>query len=96
MNIGKTLKNFRKAKFPELKQKEYAEQLGLSPNYLSQIEQGIKRGSLEVLERVAEHAQIPLPLLLWYGIEEEDIKRPKRKAFELLKPTIDTMIESII
>lgn len=96
MNIGKALREFRKRKYPELTQAQYAERIGFTQNYISMVESGHRRGSSELLDAIQKDANIPLILLFWFALDESEIKRGKQKHFRFLKPTIDAMFDSLI
>ena len=96
MNIGFAIKKLRKESAPDLTQYQYAERIGITQAYLSQIEKGRKRPSMEVIECVAKDFEIPLAILFWFGVEDSDIRSEKREYFRFLKPSIDTLIESIV
>jgi len=91
MNIGQSIKQLRKDL--NTRQWELAKNAEISQTYLSQIENGVKKPSTDVLEKIAFELDIPLPILYWYGLEREDIKPSKHKAYMFLKPSIDAMIK---
>lgn len=91
MNIGQSIKKLRKDKL--LSQSDLASNAGITQTYLSQIENGVKNASTDVLNKIAFELDIPLPILYWYSLEREDIKPSKHKAYMFLKPSIDAMIE---
>lgn len=91
MNIGQSIKKLRKDM--TISQSDLASNAGISQTYLSQIENGAKNPSTDVLNKIAFELDIPLPILYWYGLEREDIKPSKHKAYMFLKPSIDAMIE---
>jgi transcriptional regulator with XRE-family HTH domain len=96
MNIGQAVKELRKRKFPEMKQYQFAKRIGITQTYLSQLENGQKQASTEVLQNVADACNIPLAILFWFSIEEKDIVTRKQAAFKMLKPSIDIMINELI
>lgn len=93
MNIGTAIKQLRVRK--ALNQQDFASRIGITQTYLSQIENGHKKPSLEVLEYIAEDSKIPLPILFWCGVELEDVTETKREAYKMLKPSIDALITSL-
>jgi len=93
MNVGTAIKKLRMRK--ALNQQEFASRIGITQTYLSQVENGHKKPSLEVLELIAEDSEIPLPILFWCGVELEDITETKREAYKMLKPSIDALITSL-
>ena len=53
--------------FHNLKQKELAEALDLSPSYLNEIESGKKQVTLETLQKYSDHFKIPVSSLLYFA-----------------------------
>ena len=94
MNIGSAIKELRLTRC--LNQGEFATRIGITQAYLSQIERGHKKPSMEVLEYMAKDLNLPLPIMFWFGVENEDIEETKKEAFEMLKPSIDAMIKSLL
>lgn len=92
MNVGIAIRKIRKEKTPQLNQSEFAKLIGITQTYLSQIETGAKTPKISVLETISKEVKIPLPIIFWLGINEEDIAEHKREYFRFLKPTVDVMI----
>lgn len=61
MSIGKNIKILRASK--EIRQKELAKTLGITQNYLSMIENGSKKPSLTLLEKLADILNVPLSMI---------------------------------
>lgn len=61
-DIGKRIRQYREA--AGIKQEEFAEQVSLSPTYMSAIERGIKQPKLETFIRIANTLSIPSDYLL--------------------------------
>ncbi len=91
MNIGQSIKNLRKAK--GINQATFAESVGITQTYLSQIENGHKEPSTYVLRLIAEEIEMPLPILFWFSVEETDILPRKKQAFKTLKPAVDALLK---
>ncbi len=64
MDISGILKVLRLAS--RMKQSELASRAGISQNYLSMIENGRRQPSREVLERLSDALNVPLPFLVMY------------------------------
>lgn len=92
MNIGISIRAIRKERVPHLNQSEFANLIGITQTYLSQIETGSKTPTIKVLESISEAFEIPLPIIFWFGLEESDISEYKKEYFRFLKPTVDSMI----
>jgi len=94
MNIGKSIIKLRVNKLNQ-SQRFFADQIGITQSYLSQIENGKKQPSTDLLQKIAELLKTPLPILFWFAIDETDVNTNKIEHFNFIKPTIDKMIESI-
>ena len=95
MNIGIAIKKLRKECVPKLTQAEYAKRIGITQTYLSQIERGHKKPRIEVIEKIAQEFEIPIPVIFWFSIENSDVNISKLECFKLLKPDVDQIINSI-
>lgn len=93
MNIGESIRKLRKG--IAKRQSLFAKDIGITQTYLSQIENDHKKPSTEVLQKIANHLDIPLAILFWFGIEEKDVKPNVRTHFKFLKPIIDKMLMSL-
>lgn len=94
MDIGYAIKLLRKKNM--MNQMDFASKVGITQGYLSQIERGHKKPSIEMLEHMADDLNIPLPIMFWFGVEDSDISDTKREAYRMLKPSIDALIGSIV
>lgn len=95
MNIGIAIRNIRKERTPKLNQSEFAKLIGITQTYLSQIETGAKTPNISILETISKEFKIPLPIIFWFGLNEEDIAEHKKESFRFLKPTVDAMINEL-
>lgn len=93
MNIGQSIRKLRKNKL--MNQEEFASSVGITQPYLSLIEKGHKKPSLEVLEQMADILNTPLPVLFWFAIEREDVDEKKQYVYDTLKPSIDNLINEV-
>lgn len=53
--------------YHDLRQTEMAEQLGISKSYLSEIEKGSKRPTLDLVEKYASRFGIPVSSILFFS-----------------------------
>jgi XRE family transcriptional regulator, regulator of sulfur utilization len=95
MKIGQSIKHIRKTKSKQ-NQFDFAQSIGITQAYLSRIENDHCKPTLDVLERVSDHCGVPISIVLWFGVVEDDIHEDKRQIFRVLKPTIDGMMDQII
>lgn len=93
MNIGNAIKDLRKQK--GLKQTDFAVKCGLSQSYLSSIEKGKKEPTLGILKQIANALAIPMPVLVFFSLDIEDIAESKRDAFKMLEPSIKGLITDV-
>ena len=90
MNLGEVIRNNRKQK--GLTQKEFAIACGITQTYLSQIESNQKEPNLAKLKEISQQLDIPLPILFFLSLNEEDIPQEKRTAFEIVNPSVKSFI----
>jgi len=95
MNIGSALKDIRQ-NVAGRRQSEVAESLGISQTYLSQVEGGKKIPSQEVVEKLCKAYKVPMPIVIWKGMELKDIDKSKQRAFGLIKPIIDDILAGFL
>lgn len=93
MNIGLAIKTLRICKLPHLKQHEFAEKVGISQTYISQIENNKKIPSMDVLQHMCKVFNVPLPIMFWFSISRHDVESVE--DYELLVPIIDIMIKKL-
>jgi transcriptional regulator with XRE-family HTH domain len=77
--------------YHDLRQSEAAEKLGVSNSYLSEIESGKKKPSLDLVEKYAEAFQIPVSSILFFS---ENMN--KAGTFEKARGTIAKKIINLM
>lgn len=90
MNLGNTISELREKK--GLKQKELAEECNITQAYLSQIEHNKKEPNLSILKTISKVLDIPLPVIFFLSIDENDFPERKKEAFDMLRPLIKSLI----
>ncbi len=90
MNLGITIKSIRKQK--GYKQNIFANKCNITQAYLSQIENNIKDPNLSTLKVISNNLEIPLPVLFFLSIDNEDIPDKKKEAYTLIAPSIKSLI----
>lgn len=93
MNIGHVIKDFRKQK--GIKQGEFAELCKVSQTYLSLIESNQKDPNLSLFKAIAEQLEIPLPILFFLSLDENDVPEQKRNIFKILEPSLKDLVAQI-
>ncbi|HLG35641.1 MAG TPA: helix-turn-helix transcriptional regulator [Bacteroidia bacterium] len=94
MDLGTTIKNIRKQK--ALSQKELADRCGISQTYLSQIEKNQKQPNYSRLVLISNGLKIPLPILFFLSMTEEDVQPQKRKAFHIISPSVKSILNEFL
>lgn len=90
MNIGKVIKDTRKQQGQT--QVEFALSCEITQTYLSQIENNSKEPNLSTLKKISASLDIPLPILFFMSLNKEDISPEKREAFEIINPSVKSLI----
>ena len=93
MDLGSTKKRIRKAK--GFTQEQFAPVCGITQTYLSQIETNQKDPNLSVLKSIAEKLCVPLPILFFQSITEEDVQPSKKEFFNAISPSVKQIIDEI-
>jgi len=94
MDLGSTIKNIRKQK--GIKQNTLAEICKISQTYLSQIENNQKEPNISTLKTICSNLNISLPILFFLSIDEKDISEKKRQAFNIINPSIKTLVNELL
>lgn len=92
MDIGSSIKYFRDQR--GLSQKALAEAIGITASYLSLVESNQKVPTIGLLEEVARKFDVPLPILMFFALEEKDVSVRKRKMFRSLIDPVRSMVSS--
>lgn len=90
MNIGEAIETIRKIK--RLSQGDLANQANITQSYLSLIENNKKEPNLKTLKTISSSLDIPLPFLLLYSINKEDVPESKQDSFQVIIPLIKSLL----
>jgi len=90
MDLGTTIRNIRKQKGQT--QSEFAAKCNISQTYLSLIEHNHKEPNLSTLKSISEQFSVPLPILFFLSLTGEDIQPNKRKAFDIVSPSVKSLV----
>ena len=94
MNIGSAIKSIRKKL--GIPQWDLAEKCGLSQTSLSQIENNIKRPSQKTITKLCIVLEIPESIIYIVAMEDIDIPESKKKAYQLIYPSIKTLAMQMV
>lgn len=90
MNLGNIIKNIRKQRGQT--QSEFALSCGITQTYLSQIESNLKEPNLSTLKSISENLAVPLPILFFLSMTEDDVQPGKREAFQIVSPSVKSLV----
>jgi transcriptional regulator with XRE-family HTH domain len=90
MDLGGAIKDFRKKK--GLNQKELAELSDITQTYLSQIETNQRDPNLSTLRVISERLELPLPILFFLSMTEDDVDPSKRDVFRPIYAGVKAML----
>lgn len=90
MDLGITIKNIRKQKGQT--QSVFASICGISQTYLSQIESNQREPNLSTLKIIGNELNVPLPILFFLSLNKDDIQQNKREAFEIINPSVKSLV----
>lgn len=94
MKIGNIIKTERKKR--GWSQKQLADRCSITVTYLSLIENDKKEPTVSLLRTLAENLNLPLPILLFMSLDDDDIPESKKEFFNIVKPSIDSMLQNLI
>lgn len=92
MNLGNTIKQLRKMK--GIKQLTLAQSCTITQSYLSNIEANRKEATLGTLEKIAKELSIPLPIVFFLAMDENDIQEEKQDYFKIIAPQMKEVLLS--
>lgn len=92
MKIGSVIKDIRKRK--KITQTQLAELSNITQTYLSQIENNQKEPAIQTIKSIAENLAIPLPVLLFMAVENEDIPENKREIYSMISPSVKSLLDT--
>ena len=91
MNIGAALKDIRENAVRKTQMDVY-EATGVSQTYLSQIENGKREPSREIVTKLCEFYNVPEIIVVWKATEKGDISDDKRAIYDKLAPILDDLV----
>lgn len=93
MDLGSTIKNIRKQRSQT--QIEFATLCGITQAYLSKIESNLKDPNLSLITRIAKELNVPVPILFFLSMTEEDIPEEKKQYFMGIGPSMKAFINEL-
>ena len=79
--------------FHDMKQKDLADELGLSKSYISEIENGNRTPSFEVIEKYAAFFKIPVSSIVFFSEQIEGTRSKKRKVSQTKQAIASKIID---
>lgn len=87
LDIGQTIRQLRLAY--GYTQSEFADIVGLSQSHLSLVEKGKRDLRQDSLERISEAFEMPVAMIMFMSMNEDDVPKSKRELFRRAKPVIN-------
>lgn len=94
MNLGIAIKKLRKEK--GVNQMNFAASVGITQTYLSQIEKGLKHPSEKIIKVIAKELDVSITMIYILASEREDVPQHKKEMYDMLFPSIEGLILSLI
>ena len=94
MNLGETIKHFRMER--GLTQIDLAVAVGVSPGFISLIENNKRVPALAFLKKVSTAVRVPIPILVFWSMDELDLPESKRDIYRSISPMLKEMISSTL
>jgi transcriptional regulator with XRE-family HTH domain len=90
MDLGSIIKKIRKEK--QLTQEAFSSECGITQTYLSQIENNQKEPNLSTLKTISEKLEVPLPIIFYLSMTNDDVPEEKRHAFGMISPAVNSLV----
>jgi len=95
MKIGDAIVNLRKQK--GVKQKDLAECVGVTATYLSQVEHGQQKPSMDLIAKIASYFELPVTSLIYLALDLDSLEnKEQKKYFKSAQPIIDKLINFLL
>lgn len=94
MKVGAEIRAMRQKL--NVSQQAFAKCLDITGPYLSQIEHGKKKPSMELLELICQELGITYPMLVICAMEASDFPESSQQLFEILQPVISDEVDKIM
>lgn len=93
MSIGRVIKSILKQK--GISQKELSVKIGKSSTAVSQILNGVYHPNPETLGKISEVLEIPIPVLNFLSISEDDIPENKKELYKQMHPIMEKYVSEM-
>ncbi|WP_294285489.1 helix-turn-helix transcriptional regulator [uncultured Chryseobacterium sp.] len=93
MTIGEVIKLLLKKK--NITQLQLAEKIGKSTTAVSQIVKGQYYPSIDTLEKISKVIDVPVPVMQFLTISDNDVPDDKKQLYNLLAPSMNKFLKEI-
>ena len=93
MHVGRIIASRRKDL--NFSQGTFAAMVGITQNYLSQIENGRREPTISILKAIASHLRLPLPVVFFLAMDEEDVKPERLDDFRSVYPKLQSLVTEV-
>lgn len=91
MDLGQAIADVRQQKC--IKQKVLARECKISQTYLSQIENNRRDPTLSTLKKISQVLEVPLPIIFFLSLTDEDIPEQKKEAFAYVSSSMKAFVQ---
>lgn len=91
MDYGKAVRKVRKDMRET--QASFARKVGITATHLSLVESNDNTPSVKLLNAISRVSGVPVPMIIWAGLSEDDIDPRKVDFFRAIKPHVDGLIK---
>jgi len=92
INFGRIIKKYREK--TNTTQNQLAIKIGVTPTYVSALENNRKEPSIALLREICKSLQIPPELLFWDLVNIDDFKKKEREIVEVAKQIVAAYYKS--
>lgn len=90
MDYGKAIYSIRKHR--NWSQEKFSTRVGIDQSYLSLVENNKKRPSTKMIEKISNTLGVPMPIIFFFSLSENDVPQEKRELFNMIYPRMKEML----
>ena len=91
MNLGQAIKQIR----GNMRQRDFANLVGISQTYLTQIEKGHKNPNISIVNKITKVTGIPPAIIMVLGLEQTDLPSETQVNHTMLKSFIQAPLREL-
>lgn len=76
-------------------QDDLLDRIKVSQTHLSEIENNKRKPSMDLLDKISKSLELPIAVIFWLGINEDEVDSDKVEIFNMLKPSVDNLMQEM-